>query len=486
MTQKTTQSTARGTRAGAPSLPAPEERRRLRESKPMTEKQAAAAVGVTRSTLRSWETGRTAPRGRKGERYARLLAGIAAELRENAEQEERARREAARAAAQRSAARSRSPSMPRRTTGAARAAGTARTAGTARAAGASRIAGTARAAPAPAAGAAPRAPSTAGPGGRAKANARTNTATANRMPASAASAATANMTGSGAPAPDVRNTDWPNPPAVGIEPRTPDEAFDALYAFTAPVLVRQAYLLTGRRVLSQRSVERAFHLAWARWPEVAVDRDPAGWLRAAAYEYAMSPWHRLRSPRERPDPVARAQEEPDERALRETLLSLPASYRRTLLLYDGLGLDLPETAAETEASTPATANRLLNARKAVAVRLPELTDTRLLQERLGTLVRVTTPPPLGEAPAMRSGCERRARFWTRAAIAFTVLIVGATGFTLATAPTRYEPKPSPGERVGGVPVTGGPPRLSKQDMMLRDKLRRAPATGPHRLVPQPL
>ncbi|MFJ1576096.1 sigma factor-like helix-turn-helix DNA-binding protein [Streptomyces sp. NPDC088182] len=294
------------------------------------------------------------------------------------------------------------------------------------------------------------------------------------------------MTGSGAPAPDVRNTDWPNPPAVGIEPRTPDEAFDALYAFTAPVLVRQAYLLTGRRVLSQRSVERAFHLAWARWPEVAVDRDPAGWLRAAAYEYAMSPWHRLRSPRERPDPVARAQEEPDERALRETLLSLPASYRRTLLLYDGLGLDLPETAAETEASTPATANRLLNARKAVAVRLPELADTRLLQERLGTLVRVTTPPPLGEAPAMRSGCERRARFWTRAAIAFTVLIVGATGFTLATAPTRYEPKPSPGERVGGVPVTGGPPRLSKQDMMLRDKLRRAPATGPHRLVPQPL
>lgn len=487
MTQKTTQSTARGTRAGAPSLPAPEERRRLRESKPMTEKQAAAAVGVTRSTLRSWETGRTAPRGRKGERYARLLAGIAAELRENAEQEERARREAARAAAQRSAARSRSPSMPRRTTGAARAAGTARTAGTARAAGASRIAGTARAAPAPAAGAAPPpSPGTAaGRGRRAKTttNANANAATANPVPTGAA---TANMTGSGAPAPDVRNTDWPNPPAVGIEPRTPDEAFDALYAFTAPVLVRQAYLLTGRRVLSQRSVERAFHLAWARWPEVAVDRDPAGWLRAAAYEYAMSPWHRLRSPRERPDPVARAQEEPDERALRETLLSLPASYRRTLLLYDGLGLDLPETAAETEASTPATANRLLNARKAVAVRLPELTDTRLLQERLGTLVRVTTPPPLGEAPAMRSGCERRARFWTRAAIAFTVLIVGATGFTLATAPTRYEPKPSPGERVGGVPVTGGPPRLSKQDMMLRDKLRRAPATGPHRLVPQPL
>ncbi|MFJ9028472.1 RNA polymerase subunit sigma-70 [Streptomyces sp. NPDC102274] len=284
----------------------------------------------------------------------------------------------------------------------------------------------------------------------------------------------------------MRNVDWPDPPAVGTEPRTPDEAFDALYAFTAPSLVRQAYLLTGRRVISQKSVERAFHLAWARWPEVAVDRDPAGWLRAAAYEYAMSPWHQLRSRRERPDPVAREQEGPEGRALRETLLSLPVSYRRTLLLYDGLGLDLPETAAETEASTPATANRLLHAREAVAAQLPELTDTQLLQQRLGALIRTVTPPPIAAAPAIRSGCERRARFWTRAAIAFTVLIVGATGFTLATAPTQYQPPLSPGERVGGVPGTGGPPRLSKQDMMLRDKLRRAPATGPHRLVPQPL
>lgn len=36
-------------------------------------------------------------------------------------------------------------------------------------------------------------------------------------------------------------------------------------------------------------MERAFQLAWHRWPEVAVDRDPAGWVRATAYEYALSP-----------------------------------------------------------------------------------------------------------------------------------------------------------------------------------------------------
>ena len=62
-------------------------------------------------------------------------------------------------------------------------------------------------------------------------------------------------------------------------PLTPAQAFDALYAFCAPALVRQTYLLTGRRELARESVERAFQLAWQRWPEVARDPDPkAGYL----------------------------------------------------------------------------------------------------------------------------------------------------------------------------------------------------------------
>ncbi|MFE7566129.1 helix-turn-helix domain-containing protein [Streptomyces sp. NPDC057539] len=498
MTQKATQSTARGTKAGAPSLPTPEQRRRLRESKPMTEKQAAAAVGVTRSTLRSWETGRTTPRGRKGELYAKLLAGIAAELREKAALEERTRREAAKAAAQRSETRNRSTSAPTRAvrttrTAAAPTAGAAPPA-TPTAAGRGRRANAAptngASASTPARGRAGKRTSGKGTTGASTTGARKTGASKTAAGTTGAGTVGASKTGAGttgarAPAVDVRNTGWPDPPAPGFEARTPDEAFDALYAFTAPALVRQAYLLTGQRVLSQQSVERAFHLAWARWPEVAVDRDPAGWLRAAAYEYAMSPWHRLRSPRMRPDAVPRDQERPEERELRKVLLRLPASYRRTLLLYDGLGLDLPETAAETEASTPATANRLLNARKAVAAQMPELTDTQVLQERLGALVREVTPPPITPAPALRAGCERRVRFWTRAAIAFTVLIIGATGFTLATAPTHYQPRLSPGEQVGGVPVPNGPQRLSKQDQVLRDKLRHESVTGPPRLVPRP-
>ena len=479
MTQNTTPSTTHRTpHSGATvgvslaQLPSPEERRGLREAKSLTEKQIATAVGVTRSTIRSWESGRTAPRGRKGEAYARLLADIAAEIRAKAAQAERAKRAAELAAAERTAARHRGESAPRHHPKApypsrpshlvpwphvvpssqsplaekSAVPTTAATTGTATD-------------PDPEAGAGAE----AGTGIEEGVGAGTGAETGTEVEAGAEAGA-----GAGAEA----------------GPLTPDQAFDALYAYAAPSLVRQAYLLTGRRSLSQESVERAFHLAWQRWPEVAVDRDPAGWVRAAAYEYAMSPWHRFRRTGKASGPPPGEHEGPGARELRQALLDLPASYRRALLLYDGLGLDLPETAAEIEASTPAVANRLMNAREAIAKRLPELTDTELLHQRLGALTRTVTPPPILPARTVRNGGERRARFWTRTAIAFTALIVGATGFTLATAPTRYEPPQAPGERVGGIPVNSGPERLSPEDLRLRDKLRTEPMNGSPRLVPQ--
>jgi len=260
---------------------------------------------------------------------------------------------------------------------------------------------------------------------------------------------------------------------------TPAQAFDALYAFCAPALVRQAYLLTGRRELARESVERAFQLAWQRWPEVAVDRDPAGWVRAMTYEYALSPWHRFRPRYRHPEPPAA---DPSDRALMAVLLNLPPSQRRSLLLYDGLGLDLPETAAETEASTPTTANRLLNARAAIAARLPDLSDPAALHDRLVSLAsheRLRAPQP----PAVRSGSERRARFWTRAAIAFTVALIGTTALTVRTAPTHYEPPVAPGAEIQGVPARVGQGALSEAEVALRKKLRSSMGNGPEKVVP---
>ncbi|WP_420803416.1 RNA polymerase sigma factor [Streptomyces naphthomycinicus] len=261
---------------------------------------------------------------------------------------------------------------------------------------------------------------------------------------------------------------------------TPDQAFDALYAFCAPALVRQTYLLTGRRELAREAVEQAFQLAWQRWPEVARDRDPGGWVRAVAYDCALSPWHRLRRRHRSPEPPPA---DPADRALLDVLLDLPPSYRRTLVLYDGVGLDLPETAAETEASTPAAANRLTHAREVVAARLPELSDPAELHRRL--LVLASAERLLSARPTtVRTGCERRNVFWTRAAIAFTVTIVGATTLTLRTAPTHYEAPLAPPQAVRGVPPPPALGPLSPEEQALQAKLRRETRDGPLRLAPE--
>lgn len=61
------------TQSHAPPLPSPKERRRLREAKSLSQADVADKMGVTRETVRSWETGRTTPRGHKREAYVELL-----------------------------------------------------------------------------------------------------------------------------------------------------------------------------------------------------------------------------------------------------------------------------------------------------------------------------------------------------------------------------------------------------------------------------
>jgi len=374
------------TQTPATPLPPPKERRRLREAASLTQAQLAEWVGVSRETVRAWETGRTSPRGRKREAYAKLLNDLAEDTPATEETE-------------------------------------------------------------------------------------------------AAVEAVAAVVPEAQPEPphaDIVVVEIPVPHTDPVPaPLTPAQAFDALYAFCSPSLVRQTYLLTGRRELARESMERAFQTAWQRWPEVAVDRDPAGWVRSVAYEYALSPWHRFRPRYRHPEPPPPA---PADRALLTALLKLPPSYRRTLLLYDGVGLGLAEMAAETEASTPAAANRLLHAREAVAARLPELSDPAELHRRLTELAS-TGRLHAAKPPVVRFVGERRTVFWTRAAIAFTVTIIGATTLTVRTAPTHYEPPVPLGQRVEGVPARVVQGSLSEEEVRLRDRLRTGMTAGPERLLP---
>ncbi|MGW0464259.1 helix-turn-helix domain-containing protein [Streptomyces sp. NPDC003027] len=454
-------STADSTSSAA--LPSPKERRRLREALALSEDQVADAMGVTRATVRSWETGRTDPRGRKREAYAKLL-GAYDEEPAPLGTDPAPLSEAPEPTPAESPARTRTAAAPTRPRTMAR-----------RAAKPPKTPGPAAAAPFPGREAAQKPLERLKPA----AEGRAVRATHEADPAPSATAAgTLTETAPGAdPDPEAGSEHVAQRSSL-----TPEEAFDALYAYAAPALVHQTYLLTGRRRLSRESVERAFHHAWQHWPQVAVDRDPVGWVRAAAYEYALSPWYRLRRAHRHPDALPT---EAGRRALLTALLELPPPHRRTVLLYDGLGLDLPDTAAETEASTPATANRLMHARTVIGQRVPELADPDALHRRLVALVTEAPTATLPAAGAVRTKSERRARLWTRAAIGATAALIGLTAFTLATAPTQYLPVHAPGETVNGVPVRGGSPKLTPEDKELREMLRARPHPGPERLVPAP-
>ncbi|MFC7986422.1 helix-turn-helix domain-containing protein [Streptomyces sp. NPDC057336] len=441
------------TRSPATPLPPPKARRRLRESAALTQAQLAARVGVARETVRAWESGRTTPRGRKREAYAQLLSTLAEEA----------------------AARRAKPTL------------------------------TPEPEPRPEPEPEPRAePETerspvpvvvaVGAGAQSPAQEATQEPAREDTQSKPAQGAVDSLVLPAKPleergpqeqpdrGPETEPHSEPMPGAArpGPDQLTPAQAFDALYQFSAPSLVRQTYLLTGRRELARESVERAFQVAWEHWPEVARDRDPVGWVRASAYEYALSPWQRFRLRHRHPEPPPA---DPGDRTLLNTLLRLPPPHRRTLLLYDGVGLGLPETAAETEASTPAAANRLMRAREALAGRLPELADPQVLHRRLAELASAERLRA-AEPTAVRTGSERRARFLTRAAIAFTVALIGTTALTLRTAPTHYEPPVSPGETVRGVPPRVAPGPLSDEQLELRQKLRDQLQDGPERLTPR--
>ncbi|MDV5147857.1 sigma factor-like helix-turn-helix DNA-binding protein [Streptomyces sp. SBC-4] len=441
--------------ASSATLPTPKERRRLREALALSEEQVAEAMGVTKATVKAWETGRSAPRGRKREAYAKLLC--AAEVAETARAPEHT--------PPAPTPMSTPTSTPTYTaTPMALPSASASPSASVRPLAAVKRAAKPPKAPSPVPALAPGAVRQ----GASKPPERLKPAEAEAAPEAH-------------PEPVPEPVPAPAPAQPPVEPGlTPAEAFDALYAHAAPGLVHQTYLLTGRRRLSRESVEYAFHHAWEHWPEVAVDADPVGWVRAAAYEYALSPWHRLRRAHKHPDAPPT---EVSRRALLAALLELPPPYRRTVLLYDGLGLDLPDTAAETEASTPAAANRLLHARTVIGQQIPELAEPETLHRRLHELVAEAPTATLPAARAVRTGSERRTRKWTRTVLGVTAALICVTAFTAATAPTRYLPVEVPGETVNGVPVRGGPQKLGPEDVELRDRLRNEPNPGPERLIP---
>ncbi|MEV0321569.1 sigma factor-like helix-turn-helix DNA-binding protein [Streptomyces sp. NPDC050658] len=220
---------------------------------------------------------------------------------------------------------------------------------------------------------------------------------------------------------------------TGARPAAP-VTFDALYVSAAPALVQQAYVLTGCRRLAFESAEQAFHRAWERWPEVARDPDPAGWVRAQAHEYALSPWHRFRHVPTRPRPLPAD-------TFHRVLLELPPWQRRAVLLCDGLGLSVTEAATETEATTAATDSRLRHAREVLTLLQPDAPH-----DTLKTRIKSASAATIAQPWSVRASAERRARVCTRVVFAATATLIGLVTVTIATTPARAEPADSHGPR----------------------------------------
>lgn len=225
--------------------------------------------------------------------------------------------------------------------------------------------------------------------------------------------------------------------AVGVvdpaDTGSPEDAFDALYLRCAEGLRRQVVVLTGDRELAGRAVGRAFDLAWQRWPEVARDEDPVGWLRAAAHTYALATWQRHAARlRRRGGPAV-------EGGLWGALVRIHPERRRALLLHDGLGMSLPRTAAEVESSTRAAASRIIGARRELAAAAPEVYDGGDAATHLADLLTAAQPESADapDASGVREASERGTR-------RRTVASFGAAGAILLVTTVCMIVGPQPG------------------------------------------
>ncbi len=134
--------------------------------------------------------------------------------------------------------------------------------------------------------------------------------------------------------------------------REPEDeaAFDAFFADAWGRLVSQAYLLTGNRETAQALPQEAFLRAWKRWRKVITYDSPETWTRKVLHNLCIESWRRQRL-EARHAGVSRTEvveERSHDHELVEAMKSLPGPQARALLLHDGLGFTVADTARELE------------------------------------------------------------------------------------------------------------------------------------------
>lgn len=149
-----------------------------------------------------------------------------------------------------------------------------------------------------------------------------------------------------------------------------EDRFDAFVTYSWPRLVAQAFVFTASRDMAQDLTQEALLRAWRHWNRVADYDDPEAWTRRVLHNLCIQQWRRPRPvPGAVPDHPAAPDGGDRHVALTAALRQLPPERARALVLHDGVGLTVAETARELGVPEGTVKSWLSRSRRVVAAHL---------------------------------------------------------------------------------------------------------------------
>ena len=160
-------------------------------------------------------------------------------------------------------------------------------------------------------------------------------------------------------------------PATTTTTTTAEEAYDAFFRASWARLQGQAYVLTGSLEQAQDLTQEALLRAWTHWDRITGYESAEGWTRRVLHNLCIGSWRRTQV---RPmsvvrEPATTVDAPTDHVLLAEALRHLPGAQARALLLHDGLGMTVAETAGEIGVPEGTVKSWLSRSRKIVAAHL---------------------------------------------------------------------------------------------------------------------
>jgi RNA polymerase sigma-70 factor (ECF subfamily) len=150
-----------------------------------------------------------------------------------------------------------------------------------------------------------------------------------------------------------------------------EKAYDAFFLNSWARLQAQAYVLTGSVEQAQDLTQEALLRAWTHWDRISGFENPEAWTRRVLHNLCVASWRRSQVRRSiGPLPVAPTVDRPEDHvSLAQAMRRLPGPQARALLLHDGLGMTVTETAQELDVPEGTVKSWLSRSRKIVAAEL---------------------------------------------------------------------------------------------------------------------